>query len=200
MRSGRPPWPRPNAVLGDRAYSSRGDPHLPLRTRGIKAVVPEPADQQGYRKRRGSRGGRPVVLDTNAYKGRNVIERQHTHLKQWQNLPDGATSTPSSSGPLWLLIRCTRGRNHCQTRPRWFPGKHAYALTRRSAPDLLSRRTPSPCIDPLGRGDTCSLFWREHNPAVGLGKVGIHTQRILGELWEFVCVDVHDGAGRIPER
>ncbi|OOL27762.1 hypothetical protein GQ85_36620, partial [Rhodococcus rhodochrous] len=57
-----------------------------LRARGIKAVIPEPADQQGHRRRRGARGGRPIGLDADAYKGRNVIERQYAHLKQWRGL------------------------------------------------------------------------------------------------------------------
>ena len=79
------PRTRPEAVLGDKAYSSRAI-RAHLRARRIKAVIPEPADQQGHRKRRGSRGGRPVGLDATAYKGRNVIERQYAHLKQWRGL------------------------------------------------------------------------------------------------------------------
>jgi hypothetical protein len=50
---------RPDAVMGDKAYSSRANRSL-LRGRGIKAVIPEPSDQIGHRKRRGSRGGHPV--------------------------------------------------------------------------------------------------------------------------------------------
>lgn len=79
------PRTRPEAVLGDKAYSSRAI-RTHLRARGIKAVIPEPADQQGHRRRRGARGGRPVSLDAAAYKGRNVIERQYAHLKQWRGL------------------------------------------------------------------------------------------------------------------
>ena len=76
---------RPDAVLGDKAYSSRAI-RTHLRARGIKAVIPEPADQQGHPTRRGSASGRPVALDVAAYKGRNVIERQYAHLKQWRGL------------------------------------------------------------------------------------------------------------------
>ena len=54
---------RPDAVLGDKAYSSRAI-RTHLRARRIKAVIPEPADQQGHRRRRGSAGGRPVGLDS----------------------------------------------------------------------------------------------------------------------------------------
>ncbi|EZP42993.1 putative Transposase, IS4 family [Micrococcus luteus] len=72
-------------MLGEKAYSSRAiGTHL--RARGLKTVIPEPADQQGHRSRRGSAGGRPVGLDADAYKGRNLIERQYAHLKQWRGL------------------------------------------------------------------------------------------------------------------
>ncbi|OLT41775.1 IS5 family transposase [Saccharomonospora sp. CUA-673] len=83
-RVGRPRT-RPDTVRGDKAYSShaiRGH----LRSRRIKAVIPEPSDQQGHRKRRGSRGGRPVGLDAADYKGQNVIERRYCHIKQWRGL------------------------------------------------------------------------------------------------------------------
>lgn len=42
----------------DKAYSSRAH-RAHLRARGITAVIPEPADQAGHRRRRGSNGGRP---------------------------------------------------------------------------------------------------------------------------------------------
>ncbi|WP_307383853.1 MULTISPECIES: IS5 family transposase [Microbacterium] len=79
------PRTRPNAVRGDKAYSSRAI-RAHLRGRGIKAVIPEPRDQQGHRKRRGSRGGRPVGLDADDYRNRNVIERRFCHTKQWRGL------------------------------------------------------------------------------------------------------------------
>ncbi len=49
-------------------------------------MIPEPADQAAHRKRRGSRGGRPVRFDPDAYRGRNVIERAFNRIKQWQAL------------------------------------------------------------------------------------------------------------------
>lgn len=76
---------RPDAVRGDKAYSSRAI-RAYLRDRGITAVIPEPADQQGHRKRRGSRGGRPVGYDREDYRNRNVIERGFCRLKQWRGL------------------------------------------------------------------------------------------------------------------
>ena len=45
-----------------------------------------PSSPQGHRKRRGSRGGRPVGLDAADYKNRNVIERRYCHIKQWRGL------------------------------------------------------------------------------------------------------------------
>ncbi|AIV41664.1 transposase [Curtobacterium sp. MR_MD2014] len=57
-----------------------------LRDRGIESVIPEPRDQQGHRKRRGSRGGRPVTYDRIDYRNRNVVERGFCRLKQWRAL------------------------------------------------------------------------------------------------------------------
>ena len=88
LRVARPvgrPRTRPDAVRGDKAYSSRAI-RGHLRARGIKAVIPEPSDQQGNRKRRGSRGGRPVSYDIEDYKGRNVVERGFNEDKQWRGL------------------------------------------------------------------------------------------------------------------
>lgn len=72
-------------MRADKAYSSRAI-RAHLRRRGIISVIPEPADQQGHRKRRGSRGGRPVSYDTDDYKNRNVIERGFNQTKQWRGL------------------------------------------------------------------------------------------------------------------
>ena len=79
------PRTRPEAVRADKAYSSRAI-RGHLRSRGIKAAIPEPDDQKGHRKRGGSRGGRPVGLDAADYRNRNVIERRFCHTKQWRGL------------------------------------------------------------------------------------------------------------------
>jgi putative transposase len=79
------PRSRPDRVLADKAYSSRGNRAL-LRSRAIKAVIAQPSDQVGHRQRKGSRGGRPPAFDAAAYKGRNVIERSFNVLKQWRGL------------------------------------------------------------------------------------------------------------------
>ncbi|WP_432215538.1 IS5 family transposase [Streptomyces subrutilus] len=83
-RRGRPRT-RPDMVLADKAYSSRAIREH-LRKRGIRAVIPVPADQQGHRKRRGSRGGRPPAFDREAYKQRNTVERCINRLKQWRGI------------------------------------------------------------------------------------------------------------------
>jgi transposase len=72
-------------VIADKAYSSRSHRGM-LRRRGIRAVIPEPADQAAHRHRRGSRGGRPVGYDHDLYRHRNVIERGFNTFKQWRGL------------------------------------------------------------------------------------------------------------------
>ena len=49
-------------------------------------MIPEPADQAGHRKRKGSRGGRPVGYDVQDYKQRNVVERFFNRMKNWRGL------------------------------------------------------------------------------------------------------------------
>ena len=85
-RSG-PGRPRttPDRLRGDKAYSSRGTRSM-LRSRGVVVVIPEPSDQAGHRKRRGSRGGRPIGYDRQDYKNRNVVERFFNRMKQWRAL------------------------------------------------------------------------------------------------------------------
>jgi putative transposase len=49
-------------------------------------VIAEPSDQTGHRQRKGYRGGRPPNFDTEAYKGRNVVERSFLVLKHGRGL------------------------------------------------------------------------------------------------------------------
>ncbi|WP_413253159.1 IS5 family transposase [Streptomyces goshikiensis] len=79
------PRTRPVVVLADRAYSSRAI-RGHLRRRGIRAVIPQPADQIGHRLRRGRTGGRPPGFDAETYKERNTVERCIARLKQWRGL------------------------------------------------------------------------------------------------------------------
>jgi transposase len=89
------PRTTPDVVLADRAYSSRAIP-AHLRRRGIKAVIPQPADQAANRNRLGSRGGRPPAFDRDAYKRRNTVERCINKLKQWRGLATRYDKTATS--------------------------------------------------------------------------------------------------------
>ena len=79
------PRTRPEALAADKAYSSRAIRQL-LRSRNIRSVIPEPADQVRNRQRKGTAGGRPVSYDRQAYRGRNVVERAFNAFKQWSGL------------------------------------------------------------------------------------------------------------------
>ena len=89
------PRTRPDAVAGDKAYSSRKN-RSHLRTRGIKAVIPEKKDQAAHRKNRGSHGGRPVTLDKELYKLRNSVERTIDKIKDWRGLAVRYDKKPES--------------------------------------------------------------------------------------------------------
>ena len=90
------PRTRPDALLGDKAYSSRAHRQL-LRARGITAVIPERADQQGHRLRRGALGGRPVGYDIERYKDRTSSNGPTSSSSNGAALPPATTSSPSSS-------------------------------------------------------------------------------------------------------
>lgn len=79
------PRTRPDVVLADRAYAT-GPVREHLRSRGIKAAIPEKKDTVAARQRKGSQGGRPPAFDAEAYKGRNVVERNFSHAKQWRGI------------------------------------------------------------------------------------------------------------------
>lgn len=79
------PRTRPEAVAADKAYSSRAN-RAYLRRRGIKVVIPEKVDQAAHRKKKGSRGGRPLTHDAQAYKRRNSVERCIRQIKAWRGL------------------------------------------------------------------------------------------------------------------
>jgi transposase len=77
------PRRRPDAVIADKAYSSRAI-RQSLRRRGIRAAIPERADQKANRVRRGRAGGRPPAFDRELCKARNVVERCFSRLKQFR--------------------------------------------------------------------------------------------------------------------
>jgi transposase len=89
------PRTRPDAVAGDKAYSSRGN-RAYLRRRGIKAVIPEKRDQAANRQKKGSKGGRPVGHDADLYRERNTVERLINRLKAWRGIATRYDKTPKS--------------------------------------------------------------------------------------------------------
>lgn len=82
-RSRGRPRTRPARVLGDKAYSSQRIRAV-LRRRRITTTIPERADQQANRARRGRNGGRAPKFDAERYKDRNVVERCINKLKQFR--------------------------------------------------------------------------------------------------------------------
>ncbi len=89
------PRTRPGAVAADKAYSSRAN-RAYLRRRRIKAVIPEKKDQATHRKKKGSRGGRPVTFDADLYRDRNTVERLINRLKDWRGIATRFDKTPES--------------------------------------------------------------------------------------------------------
>ena len=79
------PRTTPEVVLADKAFSSRAI-RAHLCRRGIRAVIPQSADQAANRQRRGSCGGRPPAFDHEAYKQRNTVERCISKIEQWRGL------------------------------------------------------------------------------------------------------------------
>lgn len=89
------PRTRPDAVAADKAYSSRKN-RAYLRKRGIKPVIPQKVDQAANRRKKGSRGGRPVAYDAELYKDRNTVERCINKIKDWRGIATRYDKTPES--------------------------------------------------------------------------------------------------------
>ena len=89
------PRTRPDAVAGDKAYSSHAN-RAYLRKRQIKAVIPEKKDQAANRKKKGSKGGRTVSHDAALYQERNTVERLINKLKAWRGIATRHDMTPAS--------------------------------------------------------------------------------------------------------
>lgn len=89
------PRTRPAAMAGDKAYSSRAN-RAHLRKRRIKALIPEKKDQAANRRKKGSRGGRPVTHNADLYRDRNTVERAINRMKDWRGIATRYDKTPES--------------------------------------------------------------------------------------------------------
>ena len=94
---------RPDRVLADKGYPSKKN-RAWLRERGIKATIPERADQIEKRQKR---PGRPIDFGNEQrerYKGRNVIERCFNAVKQWRGLASRFDKTARANLELEQLV------------------------------------------------------------------------------------------------
>ncbi|MEV0305921.1 IS5 family transposase [Streptomyces prasinus] len=89
------PRRRPDHVVADKAYSSRGFRNY-LRRRGIGHTIPEKTDQQRHRQHRRSRGGRPPGFSREIYRRRNLVERCFNQLKGFRGIATRYEKTATS--------------------------------------------------------------------------------------------------------
>ena len=139
------PRTRPAQLLGDKAYSNRAI-RSHLRRRRIIATIPEPADKQHNRLRRGRHGGRPPEFDAEAYQLRNVVERCINKLKGYRAV---ATRYPTHRGGT-LTTLASDHRATSTTRPRPAPHRRGLLTSPISAPSMAPSSARS------AAGNACS--------------------------------------------
>lgn len=76
-----------------------------MRERSIADVIPESSDQQSHRKRRGSRGGRPVEYDVEDRESRSAVERGFNQEKQFATRDDQRALTYRGGAMLRAITR-----------------------------------------------------------------------------------------------
>lgn len=157
------PRTRPEAVLADRAHSSRAVRHH-LRHRGIRAVIPQPADQIANRKRRGRADGRPPGFDRQTCKRRNTVEHCINRLKQWPGLAHSLREDrhhlprrPPHRGHLHPVRPLTRSVRGIRLISIAEPPLHAVDTGSPSVHGLLDRRLADRAAD--GDDDEAQLWW-----------------------------------------
>ncbi|MFJ9804627.1 IS5 family transposase [Streptomyces wuyuanensis] len=83
---------RPDHVVADKAYASRG---LPPQARH-QPHHPEKRDQQRHRRNRGRDSGRPPRFDREIYRRRNTVERCFNRLKNFRGIATRYDKTATS--------------------------------------------------------------------------------------------------------
>ncbi|MGW7822077.1 transposase [Streptomyces puniciscabiei] len=135
------PRTKPGSLAADKGYSN-SPCRTYLRRRGIRHIIPEKADGQAARVRRGSRGGRPPGFGEERYKKRNTVERAINRLKQSGPWLPAMTSAATSSSALPLRRPWSCGSVH--DRPDLVTGfceKVVHHMTSNSGEVLSDRLT-----------------------------------------------------------
>ncbi|HEU4425169.1 MAG TPA: IS5 family transposase [Pilimelia sp.] len=102
------PRRRQDRVLADKAYSAKRI-RAHLRSRGIKATIPQPADQIAHRLAKGRTGGRPPAFDPETYKQRNVVERAINKLRNTRAVATRSSYVkpePENHAAAWSAAIC----------------------------------------------------------------------------------------------
>jgi transposase len=102
------PRTRPDRVLGDKAYSARAN-RAYLRRRGIRATIPQPADQIRNRKNKDAVvGGHPrsTRRSTSCVTRWSAASTGSNATEPW---PPATTNSPSATKPSWSSPQSTNG-------------------------------------------------------------------------------------------